>query len=154
MCGVTLFRAAPIVLLEDDPNDVYFVRRAFEKAHIANPLIRFATAAEARRHFAEPATVAMPALFVIDVSLPGGETGLDLLRWLRQQSAPLGSTPAMVLTVSHSAADRDEAERLGSMLFLHKPVTEEALTTAVQSLGFVISSLKGSAIQRTIARRV
>jgi CheY-like chemotaxis protein len=145
--------AAPIVLLEDDPNDAYFVRRAFDQAHIVNPLLRFATAGETRRHFADNARFAMPALFVIDVSLPGGETGLDLLRWLRQQRGPLGSTPAMMLSASDRPADRDEAERLGSMLYLHKPVTEEALTAAVQSLGFVISSLTGYSVERTIARR-
>ena len=153
MRDVMQYRAAPIVLLEDDPNDVFFVRRAFAQTHIVNPLVRFATAAEATRHFADNAVYAMPALFVIDVNLAGGETGLDFLRWLRQQRLPLGSTPAMMLSGSHRSADRSQADQLGSMLLLRKPVTEEALGAAVQSLGFVISSLTGSSIERTIARR-
>jgi CheY-like chemotaxis protein len=153
MRRVMQYRAAPIVLVEDDPNDARFVRRALDQAHIVNPLLRFATTGEVRRHFDETATFAIPALFVIDVRLPGGETGLDLLRWLRQQPLPLGSTPTMMLSGSRRSADHDEAELLGSMLYLHKPVTEEALTAAVQSLGFVISSLTGLSIERTIERR-
>src|SRR5690349_17453827 len=77
--------AAPIVLVEDDTNDVYFVRYAFEHAHIVNPLLRFATAREARVYFTDATIGATPTLFVIDVHLAGGETGLDFLRWLRQQ---------------------------------------------------------------------
>src|ERR1044071_1248860 len=46
MPPVTQSLATPIVLVEDDANDVYFVRRAFEQAHIVNPLLRFATARE------------------------------------------------------------------------------------------------------------
>jgi CheY-like chemotaxis protein len=145
-------RAAPIVFLEDDPNDAYFIRHAFEKARIVNPLVRFETATSARQHFAETAPFAMPVLFVMDVHLASGETGIDFLRWLRQQRAPLGSTPVMMLSGSHSPADREEAATLGSIYFLRKPVTDEALTTAVQSLGFVITSLTGFTTERTIER--
>ena len=145
---------AAIVLLEDDPNDAFFVRHALEKAHIVNPLITFRTGSEARRELDNGPALQLPALFVMDVNLAAGETGIEFLRWLRHQAPPLGSTPAMMLSGSDSPEDRDEAALLGSIYFLQKPVTAATLTTAVQSLGFVITTLTGAATERTIQRRV
>ena len=59
----------------------------------------------------------------------------------------------MMLTGSDRAEDRAEAELLGSVYFLTKPVSESSLTIAVQSLGFVISSLTNVGTQRIIERR-
>jgi DNA-binding response OmpR family regulator len=145
---------ATVVLLEDDPADAFFVRRAFEKAHIINPIIVFATAEQARGYFDESRRVALPAVFILDVKLADGETGIAFLRWLRQQRGPLGSTPAMMFTGSESLDDRDETEMLGSIYFLHKPVTEEALTAAVQSLGLVVTSLSDATTQSAISRQL
>jgi DNA-binding response OmpR family regulator len=143
---------AAVVLLEDDPDDAFFVRRALEKAHFGNPIITFATAEQARGYFGESRPSALPALFILDVKLRGGETGIGFLRWLRQQRAPLGSTPAMMLTGSESLADRDESQMLGSIYFLQKPVTEEAITAAVQSLGLIVTSRSG-VTERAIERQ-
>src|SRR5438552_465548 len=110
-----------------------------KKAHIGNPIIAFATAEQARRYLKE--SRALPVLFILDVNLTGGESGIAFLRWLRERRSPLGSTPAMMLTVSESPADQDEAAMLGSIYFLHKPVTEQAITAAVDSLRCVVTTL-------------
>jgi CheY-like chemotaxis protein len=96
-----------------------------------------------------------PVLVILDLNLAGAETGLDVLDWIRQQPEPLASTPALVLTGSARQRDRDESTRLGAMIFLQKPVTEESLTRAVQSLGFVIVSnlTSGQLGLRIIERR-
>jgi CheY-like chemotaxis protein len=60
----------------------------------------------------------------------------------------------MMLTGSRRQIDRLQAEALGSTHFLHKPATEETLTLAMQSLGFLIVSLTGLTTERTIERRV
>jgi len=130
--------ATIVVLLEDDPNDVFFVRRAFEKAQIANPILAFSSAQEARRYLEELRPITPPALFILDITLAGGETGIAFLAWLREQPSPLGATPAMMLTGSERRHERDEAEMLGSICFLHKPVTEEAILSAVQSLNLTL----------------
>jgi CheY-like chemotaxis protein len=150
---VPTFTGAPIVLMEDSATDAYFVRHALSAAHVVNPLIQFETAAEARGHFAAAGTFDLPALFIMDVNLAGGETGIDFLGWLRQQRPPLGSTPAMMLTGSVQPDDRRDALMLGAVYFLHKPVTADTLSAAVQSLGFVITNLVGVTPQRTIERR-
>jgi CheY-like chemotaxis protein len=140
------------VLIEDNATDAFFVQHALSEAHVVNPLIQFATAAEAHAHFAT-GTFDLPMLFVMDVTLGGDETGIDFLRWLRQQLPPLGSTPAMMLTGSLQPEDRDDALTLGAVYFLSKPVTADTLAAAVQSLGFVIVNRVGVTPQRTIERR-
>jgi CheY-like chemotaxis protein len=139
--------------MEDSATDAYFVRHALNAAHVVNPLIQFTTAADARAHFADTSTFALPALFVMDVNLAGGETGIEFLRWLRHQLPPLGATPAMMLSGSVQPEDRSDALVLGAVYFLRKPVTADALSTAVQSLGFVITNRVGETPQRTIERR-
>jgi DNA-binding response OmpR family regulator len=151
---VTQSWGAAIVLMEDDANDAFFFRDALQKASIINPVLCFETAKQARRHFAETKQFVLPALFVLDVNLAGGETGIEFLRWLRQQRAPLGSTPTMMLTGSDRPADRAEAELLGSIDFLRKPVSEDTVVAAIQSLGFLLKTPIGYTAERAIERRL
>ena len=126
-----------IVLVENDENDAFFVREALKKANIGNPLITFASADAARQHVSA-GTSKPPALFILDINLDGGETGLDFLRWLRAQPAPFGTTPAIVMTGSQDPHDRSSSVGLEALCFLPKPVTAAELGEAVQSLGFVV----------------
>ena len=148
-------RGAPIILVEDTVEDAFFVRHSLDKANIANPIVRFQSSTQARQHFDEGHRVETPALFILDVNLAGGESGIDFLRWLREQPPPLGTTPVMMLTGSTRVEDRSEAELLGSVYYLLKPVSADTVTSAVQSLGFVVSNLGSDfTMKRTIERRL
>lgn len=140
-----------IVLVEDDANDAFFVRQALEAAQITNPFVQFTSAEDARR--AIP-TLASVVLFLLDVHLSGNESGIDLLRWLREQPPPLGDTPAIMLTGSDHPAHSAESTRLGVTAFLRKPVTEATLTDSVRSLGFqIVTSLVSGRMMVRIERR-
>lgn len=117
---------------------MFFVRHALEMAKIGNPVVACRSAATARQVLLEKVDEDAPALIILDINLSTGETGIDLLRWVRTQPPPLGSTPAMLLTGSDRPGDIDEAQSLGATCFLVKPVTEQRLSTAVQTLGFVV----------------
>lgn len=127
---------APIVLVEDDDNDVFFVRDALAKAKILNPLIACRSADEARGKLSGVRPV-VPALFILDILLAGNETGLDFLQWLRSQPSRLGSTPTMMLTGSDRPEHRDATLELDALFFLQKPVRAAHLTEAIQTLGLV-----------------
>jgi len=148
-----LSRSSPIVLVEDNPDDAFFVGAALKTANIANALVTFESAADARTALATPRERIAPVLFILDLELPGGETGLDLLRWVRRQGEPLASTPAMMLTGAGPDA-RVESRELGTHFYLDKPVSAPTLAHAVQALGFVVvtDSSRGG-MQRTIERR-
>jgi CheY-like chemotaxis protein len=147
-------RVHPILLLEDEADDASFVRRALQKASIKNPLIVCDTPTGARAQLARMSRDEYPALVIVDIFLPGKETGLDFLEWLREQPPPVGQIPAMIYSVSGRSKHSAEAQTLASVVFLRKPVTEEALADAAQALGFVITTTgKGARSERVIMPR-
>ena len=144
-------RTGSIVIVEDDANDAFFVRHALEAAQMSNPLVQFTSAEHARREITTSASV---VLFLLDVHLSGNESGIDLLRWLRDQPPPLGETPAIMLTGSDYPEHSAESTRLGVTAFLRKPVTEVTLIDAVRGLGFqIVTSLVSGRMMVRIERR-
>jgi len=73
-----------------------------------------------------------PSLILLDLSFPGEENGLDLLRQLAQTQPHI---PVVILTASEDLRDRVVAARLGGQAFLHKPLPAyEILKTATHVL--------------------
>jgi DNA-binding response OmpR family regulator len=142
------------VLVEDDPDDTYFVRHALSAARIKNHIVACRNAAEARELVTRRVVPSSPALFVLDIDLGPQESGLGLLRWIRAQPPPLGTTPVMMLTGSHDSEHRAEANVLGAIWFLTKPVAEEELVRAIQALGLTVttSMISGEVSFRLIER--
>jgi CheY-like chemotaxis protein len=132
------------MLLEDEADDASFVRRALEKASIKNPLVVCNKAAKARDQLTRMPPGDYPVLVIVDIFLPGKESGLDFLSWLRAQPSPLGDTAAMIYSISAQSKHAAVAEALGSVVFLRKPVTEDALANAAQALGFVITTTRAA----------
>lgn len=67
---------------------------------------------------------------VTDFQMPGGVTGIDLLREISKRG--LGC-PVIMMTAQSSAALAVEALKLGAHDFLSKPVLPEVLVEAVRS---------------------
>jgi DNA-binding response OmpR family regulator len=130
---------APIVMVEDNADDAFFVFDALEAAKIKNPVVVCRNGAEARRLFARSHSP-YPALFILDINLPGGESGLEFLAWARGQESRVAGTPALVLTGSDRTEDHLVAETLGVTRYLVKPVSAVHLVEAVQLLGVRMST--------------
>jgi CheY-like chemotaxis protein len=116
---------APILLVEDDQNDVFFLQHAFEAAGIANRLQVVEDGEQAINYlagqgqFTDRSGFPLPCLVLLDLNLPL-KTGLDVLRWLHEQPS-LQTLLFIVLTSSQNSRDIDEAYRLGARSFLVKP---------------------------------
>jgi CheY-like chemotaxis protein len=114
----------PILQVDYDPNDAFFLQHAMRKAGIPNPLRVATNGREAIDYlqgagqFGDRTKYPFPCLVLMDLRLPC-VMGLDVLRWIRQQ---LGTgLMVIVLTASRSEADIAEAYRLGANGFLAKP---------------------------------
>jgi CheY-like chemotaxis protein len=133
---MTMVTVAPLLLVEDDQNDVMLVERAFEKARVRNPIVPVAGVEEAQlwlsRALDSGAVEALPAMIVLDLKLGGG-SGHDLLAWLRERPALTG-IPIVVLTGSRASDDLAQAYTLGANAYLVKPVDFDALIDAAQQL--------------------
>ncbi len=139
----------PILLVEDNADDVALTQRVVDAAGIRNRLQLAGTIQEAKSYLANArGEIDLPALLVLDLQLPDG-TGLELLEWVRAQSPPLRDLPALVVTGSPDRAHQMRAERLGAMLFLQKPVDRTLLSAAIVHLGLRFSeSQQGSLIEK------
>ena len=114
-----------LLLVEDDENDVWFLKRAFAEAEIDNPVQVARDGEEAiayldgRGAFADRRQYPLPYLMILDLKMPR-KTGLDVLAWLRLQDV-LHSLPVIVFSSSAHPQDVEEAYRLGANSFVVKP---------------------------------
>src|SRR5262245_44696103 len=127
-----------ILLVEDDPDDVMNIERAFRKAKIANPLqvVNDGDAAVAYLNGDSPYEdrdrFPLPTLILLDLKLPR-RSGFEVLHWIREN--PLVSRlPVVVLTSSRERLDVNTAYDLHVNSYLVKPVAFDALLELVSSL--------------------
>ncbi|HWF09128.1 MAG TPA: response regulator [Bryobacteraceae bacterium] len=112
-----------ILLAEDNPGDVFLVRRALEKHGLQEvELVVVEDGQSALRYIesvdAEEDLVA-PTLAMLDLNLPRA-TGTRILSKIRQ-STRCGAIPIIIVTSSDSPMDRDAAAELGATAYFQKP---------------------------------
>lgn len=74
-------------------------------------------------------------LVISDWHMPG-QTGLDLLRWVREQ-AQFTSLPFIMLTTEQERSHILSAARLGLQGYIFKPVQKNILFQKLQELGLI-----------------
>jgi CheY-like chemotaxis protein len=117
----THFSTLNILLVEDDEVDVMNVKRAFEKAHITNPLFVAGNGLEALEKLRSGEIPNRRRLVLLDLNMPR-MNGIEFLRELRRDSE-LCATPVVVLTTSTQDRDKCDAYGLNIAGYLVKPVT-------------------------------
>ena len=126
----------PILLVEDNYNDVLLIKRAFRKAKIEPPMSIVADGDEAvaylskKGQYADTEAFPVPSLVLLDLKLPR-RSGLEVLAWLRQQPK-LKRLPVVVLTSSQENSDLAQAYDLGANSYLVKPVDFRDFVTLVE----------------------
>jgi len=125
-----------ILLIEDDSNDVFLIRRAFERVEMKLSLRVLedgeAAIAHLSRLIAEENRDLHPLLILLDLKLPR-RSGLEVLEWLKQQPS-ICRIPVVVLTSSRESVDVDRAYDLGANSYLVKPVSFDALSNMIQTI--------------------
>ncbi len=116
---------APRVLsVEDDPDQAQFLRSVLESAGYEVAVAT--TAAE----FEETLTAFRPDLVLMDILLPGGISGYDLARYLRQDER-YATLPVLFLTTEQQITVRIEALKAGGDDHLAKPIVPGLLLSTV-----------------------
>ena len=110
-----------ILLVEDDEVDVMNVKRAFQKAHITNPLFVAGNGLEALEMLRGDEIPKQRRLVLLDLNMPR-MNGIEFLRELRKDPE-LSATAVVVLTTSTMDRDKFEAYNLNIAGYLVKPVT-------------------------------
>jgi CheY-like chemotaxis protein len=110
-----------ILLVEDDDVDVMNVRRAFQRAHVSNPLHVASNGLEAIELLRGDTLPLDRRLVLLDLNMPR-MNGIEFLRAIRADDA-LRSLPVVVLTTSNDERDKVDAYNLNVAGYLLKPVT-------------------------------
>ncbi len=128
-----------ILLVEDDPTDVFNIQRAFRKADLASGM-EVVTDGEQAIHYLSAQSCyedrdryPVPALVLLDLKLPR-YSGFDVLSWLRNES-DFRYLPVVVLTSSDQTADIERAYALGANSYLTKPPSPGTLLEMMQAMG-------------------
>jgi two-component system response regulator len=127
----------PILQVEDDPNDVFFLQHAMKKAGVANPVQVATDGQQAIDYlrgigkFADRQKFPLPCLILLDLKLPL-VMGLDVLKWIRQESGM--AVAVVMLTASGADTDIATAYRLGANGFLIKPSEVDKLVEMAKAI--------------------
>jgi CheY-like chemotaxis protein len=127
-----------VLLAEDNSDDIFLMRRAFERAAIPNPLRVVEDGVEALDYlqgigpYADRAAHPFPCLLLLDVKMPK-INGFDVLRRIRDNPATR-RLPVVILTSSNQQKDIDHAYDLGVNSYLVKPHSAESLENLLQTL--------------------
>ncbi len=123
--------SSPILIVEDNENDIEAARRAFSKTKIPHGISHAWTAEEAIDYLLDPGN-AVPSLILLDLNLPGmgGRKALELIR----KDKSLTQIPIIVLTTSDHDKDVEMCYALGASSYIKKPVDFDALCQAVRNL--------------------
>jgi two-component system, response regulator len=124
----------PIVLVEDNEDDIVLTRRALSQNKIGNPLVIARDGAEALELLLGSNGHSLhPALILLDLQLPKVD-GLTVLKRLRED-ARTKLTPVVVLTSSKAEQDVVAGYNLHANSYIRKPVDFDQFTEAVRQIG-------------------
>ena len=127
-----------ILLVEDDPNDVLFMKMALEAVGVRSPVLTVPDGKAALQYFSgtgeysDRAKFPWPYLVLLDLKLPH-IMGLEVLNWLRQKPE-FASTIVVILSSSADPGDVQAAYRLGANSYLVKPSSYEKLQVLAQAI--------------------
>lgn len=131
-------RPCPLLIVDDDENDLYLMERALRSAGVEHPLLFAHHGEEAVQQLARMVQAAgssgapLPRLIILDLKMPL-RTGLDVLRWVRAQ--PLVRTvPVILFSSSAHRHDIERAYLLGANAFVVKPGSTAERTEFARSV--------------------
>lgn len=128
----------PILLVEDNPNDLELSLTALEQSGLANDVVVMRDGAEARDYLFRQGAHrdrpdVCPAVVLLDLKLPKID-GLELLQIIREHP-DTSKLPVVILTSSREEQDVAAGYHLGSNAYVVKPVEFAAFFKAIQDLG-------------------
>jgi len=125
----------PILLVEDNPDNVMITRMAFEKGNIKNTLYVARDGDDTLRFLfkeGEYVNVPTPGLILVDLNLPK-VSGYEVLRKIKMDER-LKRIPVVVLTVSTSDSDICKTYELGANSYIAKPAEFKDFVNVVSAL--------------------
>ncbi len=127
-------RKLRILLVEDNPEDVFLTRKVLRKSGLDGDMQITGDGAEALRILEDMfrAGEHLPDLILLDINLPdmGGMTVLKSIKG----DARFSRIPVVMLTCSNADSDIQRSYDLGASTYLVKPVSRDAMMLVMRAL--------------------
>jgi CheY-like chemotaxis protein len=126
----------PILIVDDDPDDLFIFKRLLSKAGIQNKIIAFEdpTAAidylELESH--NPDRRFIPCVVLTDLHMPE-MTGFDVVTWVRAHPK-FKDLPVIIISSSESPEDEQHAAKVGATRFLRKYPSSDGVRSLIAGL--------------------
>jgi CheY-like chemotaxis protein len=127
-----------ILLVEDNPKDVFLVKRALRKAQVVTP-VQVVNDGDAAVHYlsgevpySDRMAHPLPVMVLLDLKLPR-RSGAEVLTWIRQKP-DLRRLPVVILTSSREYADINRIYDLGANAYIVKPMDFDQLVDVLKTL--------------------
>jgi len=121
-----------VLLIEDDLNDIFLVKRAFKMANVQGGLQVVTDGQEAISYltgegkYADRSNHPLPKLIVTDIKMPR-KSGFEVLEWVKGRRGPLRRIPVVIVSASENPADINHAYELGANAYMVKPMNFRAV---------------------------
>ncbi len=126
----------PILLIDDDPDDLFIFRRLLAKAGVQNKIVAFDDAAAAMDYLdlesRNPDRRFLPCVTLTDLHMPG-VNGLEVTAWIRAHPV-LNTMAVIVLSSSEAPEDEARAKARGATRFLRKYPSSHGLSLLIAGL--------------------
>ena len=130
---------SPVLLAEDNPDDVFLVRRAFQETSALNPVHAVGNGDEAIQYLAgegkygDRAVFPFPALLLLDLKMPVKD-GLEVLRWLHEHPEIPSKLPVVVLSSTDLPSEAQMAYARDIQACIVKPMSYSELREKIRIL--------------------
>jgi len=132
-------KSQPAVLVaDDDANDIFFLRRAFQKAGFSCPIIDVPDGEKAINYlsgsddFGDRRRFPIPALLILDLKMPK-VSGFEVLEWLQKHDG-IQTMKVVVLSSSNLPGDMQKARSLGAHDYRVKPADIDDMIAMVKDV--------------------
>jgi len=132
-----------VVIVDDDSGHCELVRRNLRRAGINNPIAIINSGDEAldyvfRRGIYTERTGDGELLMLLDINMPGGLNGLDVLAQVKA-NPETKKIPVIMLTTTDDPKEINHCYELGCSVYITKPVAPASFIEAISRLGLFIT---------------
>jgi len=133
-----MHRQCMILIVDDDENDIFFVKRAFTEINVHCTFHMLKNGQEVvdylsgHEQYGNRDRYPLPIMMLMDLKMPVMD-GFEVLAWLRAQPG-IKVIPTVVFSSSDLPADITRAYELGANSFMTKSVTYDGLLIKLQTL--------------------
>jgi CheY-like chemotaxis protein len=133
-----MHRQCTILIVDDDENDIFFVKRAFTEINVhctfqvlknGQEVIDYLNGEE---QYADRDEYPMPMMILMDLKMPVMD-GFEVLSWIRSRPG-IKVIPTIIFSSSDLPLDITRAYELGANSFMTKSVTYDGLLLKLQTL--------------------